>query len=69
MGGGGGREKEKERMEYYSAKKKNEIMLFAATLMDLEAVILVKFEKNTYDIAYMWNLKKMVQMNLFTKQK
>ena len=69
MGGGGGREKEKERMEYYSAMKKNEIMLFAATLMDLEAVILVKFEKNTYDIAYMWNLKKMVQMNLFTKQK
>ena len=56
-------------MEYYSAMKKNEIMLFAATLMDLEAVILVKFEKNTYDIAYMWNLKKMVQMNLFTKQK
>ena len=23
----------------------------------------------SYDIAYMWNLKKMVQMNLFTKQK
>ena len=22
-----------------------------------------------YDIAYMWNLKKMIQMNLFTKQK
>jgi len=22
-----------------------------------------------YDIAYMWHLKKMVQMNLFTKQK
>ena len=44
-------------------------MLFAATLMDLEAVILVKLEKNIYDVAYMWNLKKMVQMNLFTKQK
>ena len=23
----------------------------------------------SYDIAYMWNLKKRVQMNLFTKQK
>ena len=22
-----------------------------------------------YDITYMWNLKKMIQMNLFTKQK
>ena len=23
----------------------------------------------SYDIAYMWNLKKMIQMNSFTKQK
>ena len=23
----------------------------------------------SYDIAYMWNLKKMIQMNIFTKQK
>ena len=27
-----------------------------------------KSEKDKYDIVYMWNLKKMVHMNLFTKQ-
>ena len=44
-------------MEYYSAIKKNEIMPFAATWMDLESVTLreVKSEK---DILYMWNLKR-----------
>ena len=26
-------------------------------------------ERQMYDIAYMWNLKKRVQMNLFVKQK
>ena len=25
--------------------------------------------KISYDITYMWNLKNMIQMNLFTKQK
>ena len=46
-------------MEYYSAMKKNEIMLFAATWMDLEIVILSKSERErqlSY-ITYMWNLK------------
>ena len=47
-------------MEYYSAIKKNEIMPFAATWMDLEIIILseVRGRQISYDIAYMWNLKK-----------
>ena len=48
-------------MEYYSAIKKNEIMPFAATWVDLEIVILSEVsqtqkDKLSYDIAYMWNL-------------
>ena len=57
-------------MEYYSAIKKNKIMPFAGTWMDLEIIMLseVKSDRErqiSYDIAYMWNLK----MNLSTKQK
>ena len=48
-------------MEYYSAKKKNEIMPFAATQMDLEIVRLSevsKTEKDRYHMTpHMWNLK------------
>ena len=47
-------------MEYYSAIKKNEIMPFAAMWIDLEIVILseVRERQISYDITYMWNLKK-----------
>ena len=41
--------------------KKNKIMVFAATWMDLEIIILSKTEKErqiSYDITYMWNIKK-----------
>ena len=47
-------------MEYYSAIKKNEIMPFAATWMDLEIIMLSEVnqtEKDIYRITYMWNLK------------
>ena len=48
-------------MEYYSAIKTNEIPPFATMSMDLETVILSEvsqIEREIYDIAYMWNLKK-----------
>ena len=59
-------------MEYYSAIKKNQTLPFAATWMNLEIIILSEARERviSYDIAYMWNLKKkMIQINLFTKQK
>ena len=47
-------------MDYYSAIKKNEIMLFVATWMDLEIIILHEVsqtEKGKYHmISHMWNL-------------
>ena len=46
-------------------------MPFAATLRDLGIIILREVsqtEKDKYDISYMWDLTKMIQMNLFTKQ-
>ena len=45
-------------MEYYSAIKKNKIMTFAATWMQLEILIISKSERQIpYDITYMGNLK------------
>ena len=46
-------------MEYYSAIKKNDIMPFAATWMELETLILSEIswkEKNRYHIICIWNL-------------
>ena len=60
-------------MEYGSTMK-DEIMPFAATWIDLAIIILseVKSDRERqipHDIIYMWNLKKKIQMKLFTKQK
>ena len=44
--------------EILFSHKKNEIMPFTATWMDLEIIILIEREKQIpYDITYMWNLK------------
>ena len=59
-------------MEYYSTIKKNEIRPFAAKWMDLEINMLSEVsqtEKDKYDIDYTQNIKKIIQMNLYTKQK
>ena len=59
-------------MEYYSAIEKNEIMLLGATWTDLECHAEGSQSEGevSYNIPYMQNLKKkMIQMNLFTKQK
>ena len=51
-------------MEYYSAMKRNKIVPFAETWMDLEIVIhseVSQKEKNKYciiSLIYMWNLEE-----------
>ena len=45
-------------MEYYTTIKKNEIMTFAPTSMDLEVVVLSEVkEEILYNIPYIWSLK------------
>ena len=58
-------------MEYHSVIKKNEIMSFAATRMDLEIVKLSEVNQRKTNIIYCFYVKskKMIQINLFTKQK
>ena len=46
-------------MEYYSPIKRNEIMAFAVTWMDLETIILSEISQLVkHHIIYTWNLKK-----------
>ena len=60
-------------MEYYVTVKKNETAVFSN--MDEPRDYHTKFSKSyrerqiTYGIAFMWNLKKMIQINLLTKWK
>ena len=59
-------------MEYYSAIKRNEIELFVVRSLDLDSVIQwsksERVKQIPYANAYIWNLKKMVLMNLVARQ-
>ena len=60
-------------MEYYSAIKKNEIMPFAATWMELETLTLSEIRQKEKDKYHMISLicgtKYTAQMNLSTEKK
>ena len=60
-------------VEYYTAIKKNGIMPFAATWIDLDRIILSEVsqtEKDKYHIIpNMWESKKVMQLNLLIKVK
>ena len=46
-------------MDHRSAIKKNEILLYAATWMDFEGIMLSEInQRKNDDITHMWNLKK-----------
>ena len=46
-------------MEYYSAIRKNKILPFATTWMELERIMLSKIRERqiSYDFTHMWNLR------------
>ena len=49
-------------MKYYSATKKNEILPFATTWIDLDGIMLSEIsqrekDKLSYDFIYLWNLQ------------
>ena len=58
-------------MDYYSAVKKNEIMPFVATWMDLEIITVsgVRERQIPYDITYTWNIFKNDTNELIYKAK
>ena len=60
-------------MEYYSSIKKDEILPFAATWMDLENIILSEVSQTEKDkyyiISYICRILKIIQMNIYIKLK
>ena len=46
-------------LEYYPATKKNKILPFATTCIDLEGIMLSEISQRhiLYDVIYTWNLK------------
>ena len=58
-------------MEYYSAIKKNKVIPFATTLVNLEIIIPSEASQRKTDILLYClyvESKKMIQMNVFIKQ-
>ena len=59
-------------MGFYSAIKKNKIMSFAATWMELDILILSEVSQKErqipYDITYMWNLKYGTNEPIYRKE-
>ena len=56
-------------LEYYLAIKRDEIMPFAATWMDLGIILQSDVQTNIIQYHVYVKSKRMVQMNLFTKEK
>ena len=54
-------------MEYYSAIKKNKIMPFAATWMELESLTLSERERQIHMISLIGGISNMAQVNLSTE--
>ena len=56
------------KMEYYSAIKKNEIVPFAATWMDIEIIIVSKSDRERQISYHIYvESKKIIQLNLSTE--
>ena len=60
-------------MDYYSAMKKNEIMAFVATWMQLKSLTLTEVKSKRerqipYVITYMWNLKYGTNEPIYRKE-
>ena len=51
--------------EYYSFKKQNEILPFAAMGMDLEWYKSDRKRQMPYDMTYMWNLKNNTNESIY----
>ena len=57
------------KLEYYPAVKKNEIMPFTATWMDLGLIILSQTEKTDTMISLICGIENMKRISISTKQK
>jgi hypothetical protein len=47
-------------MGYYSVKKKDEILSFVTTWMELKTIVLSEINQEPHDLNSIWNRKKML---------